>query len=271
MTRLFSSLTHYLRDGDQEDENNRRRRGSSSGIAAKDGTKTKGLSEEEVSQLLAQRPALLEAAWNLLQDKDWQPAVEKGSVRVLSQKSRHRTSGKAWRLETLVNLPADRMFEEVWDRVDQQPSWNPNLILSEVVARLSPDATILHNATAETAGGLIKARDFVTLCVRDRRSGVQFTGGAAIETALVPPETKRFVRGENFPGCIACLPVTSYSCTLVWIMDSDIKGWIPTGIIDSAMANVIAQLGQSIQQLASKILVKEKRTISIADDDKPSS
>uniref|UniRef100_A0A1I8FM71 START domain-containing protein n=1 Tax=Macrostomum lignano TaxID=282301 RepID=A0A1I8FM71_9PLAT len=135
----------------------------------------------------------------------------------------------------------------VWDRVDQQPSWNPNLILSEVVARLSPDGDYSAQRHGRHAGGLIKARDFVTLCVRDRRSGVQFTGGAAIETALVPPETKRFVRARI---SLAASP----ACRDVILLHSG--GWIPTGIIDSAMANVIAQLGQSIQQLARKFWLK---------------
>ncbi|PAA82603.1 hypothetical protein BOX15_Mlig006454g1 [Macrostomum lignano] len=215
------------------------------------------LSIEERHRLALRASRLADESWQALEDAGWRCVHDRPPVRVLSQRSRHRPSGKAWRLETRLPISADRAFREIWDRVDRQADWNPTVQFSRLLLRLDSDTAIVHNATAEAGGGLIKARDFVTLCVRrSRENGIRYTGGVSIETGLMP-KMDGYTRGENHPGCIACIPDGPGACQLVWIVDSDIKGWVPTRVIDQAMTSVMTQLGASLQSHASRIAQKE--------------
>ncbi len=43
-------------------------------------------------------------------------------------------------------------------------------------------------------------------------------------------------RGENGPGCWVMQPLSDDCCRFQWLLDTNLRGWIPKSIIDSALS-----------------------------------
>ncbi len=120
-----------------------------------------------------------------------------------------------------------------------------------------------YQVSAEAAGGVISTRDFVNVRHWQRvynESGekVYLSAGMSVKHSAMPPQPKRirFVdcisderstnvstgnpfRGENGPNCFAIHPGPGGNpnrTLFQWLLDTDLKGWIPQYVIDGALS-----------------------------------
>ena len=62
-------------------------------------------------------------------------------------------------------------------------------------------------------------------------------------------------RGENGPSCWAllALPGKPDHCQFQWLLDTDIKGWIPRSIIDAAIAGTQCDYMRHLRKYAEDL------------------
>ena len=99
---------------------------------------------------------------------------------------------------------------------------------------------VSYQVAAEAAGGMVSTRDFVTVrhwkYFADEK--VFFASGASVTHPAMPPNQPKKVRGENGPGGWAMRPSPTGDpgqTTFQWLLDTDLRGWIPRNIIESAL------------------------------------
>jgi len=69
----------------------------------------------------------------------------------------------------------------------------------------------------------------------------------------MPPQ-KGFVRGENGPGCWVMTPIPNEpnKCIFQWLLDTNLKGWMPQSIIDTALSFAMCDYVRYIRAFAVK-------------------
>ena len=78
--------------------------------------------------------------------------------------------------------------------------------------------------------------------------------GCSIEYPGLPTNPK-IVRAWNGPGgqMIKPIPGNPNKCELLWLLDCEYKGWIPSAILETAMPFVQMQFVECVRQLANSI------------------
>lgn len=180
---------------------------------------------------------LLATAWATLNTGDWrlERKLDNGDM----VQARTLPSGKkVFKLTGYVDMAPRLLLEELFYKMEQVPAWNPTLVECRVIQPIDQYTDISYQVCAEAGGGVVSTRDFVNLrhwaAVED---GVLVSAGGSVEHPAMPPQRGR-VRGENGPTCWALRPVATCpdTCLFQWLLDTDLKGWIPQRVIDKALS-----------------------------------
>ena len=145
-----------------------------------------------------------------------------------------------------------RLMEELYYGLENLPAWNPTVEEARLVQVVDHATDITHQVCAEAGGGLVSVRDFVNLRHWEHQTDGAFVSAVvSVSHPAMPPQQGR-VRGENRPGCFLIRPDPgdAGASTFQWLLDTDLKGWIPQTIIDKALSGV--QLDY-IQHLRSRV------------------
>lgn len=112
---------------------------------------------------------------------------------------------------------------------------------------IDKDTDIVYQSTKPYGGGLIDARDFVTLRSRGKRENFFITSGSSIKSDF--PKRDKYIRGENGIVCMATEPIINETisdgircetqCKFTWILNTNLNGWLPQRVIDSALTNTL--------------------------------
>ena len=98
---------------------------------------------------------------------------------------------------------------------------------------------------------MVSARDFVYVSKKAYKGPVFVMGGRSVEFKEAPSSGK-IVRAVNGPGCQMVSPTENPSVVeLLWLMDCDYRGMIPTSIIEIAMPSAQLQMIGCINKLGS--------------------
>jgi len=107
--------------------------------------------------------------------------------------------------------------------------------------------------------GPISAREFIDLRAwREEENGIIVFGGSQIEHPKYPTDTPSngCVRGVNGPSGYIITPLKENQARVIYIITTDIKGWIPKAIVDTAIISSIEQgmvsIEKQMKNLASK-------------------
>eukprot|EP00092_Neocalanus_flemingeri_P066212 GFUD01080632.1.p1 GENE.GFUD01080632.1~~GFUD01080632.1.p1 ORF type:complete len:584 (-),score=214.52 GFUD01080632.1:166-1821(-) len=178
---------------------------------------------------------MLVAAWRILNSPDWklEKQLDNGDrVQVKQVKGK-----KVFRLTGYVNISPRQLLEELFYKIEQAPTWNPNLVDCRTIQPIDEHTDISYQVCAEAGGGVVSTRDFVNLRHWAVVEGAYVSAGGSITHPAMPPQHKK-VRGENGPGCFAMRPVEGDPelCLFQWLLDTDLKGWIPQSVIDKALS-----------------------------------
>lgn len=178
----------------------------------------------------------------------WAMETETEGVRIESCST--ASSIRRFRAVTEIDAPAHAVARCLhWE---ERGKWDTNMASHRVVCDIGGDATIGHYVVNGAFG--VSKRDFVdALCVRNEDDGAVWSFGLSVEHADAPVSSDA-VRGFNFPGCGWCAqPIPSSSrCTFSYVISTDLKGWIPSMIVNRAMAgSMLALIQQMRHHLAS--------------------
>merc|ERR1711936_214691 len=178
---------------------------------------------------------MLAAAWRTLNSPDWK--LEKKLDNGDMVQVKFVNGKKVFRLTGYVEMAPRLLLEELFFRIESVPSWNPTLVECKTIQPIDEHTDISYQVCAEAGGGVVSTRDFVNLRHWALVDGVYISAGGSVNHPAMPPQSKR-VRGENGPGCWAMRPVEGQPdrCLFQWLLDTDIKGWIPQSIIDKALS-----------------------------------
>ena len=110
----------------------------------------------------------LEKAILIVEEDGW--TVEKQEREVIIKSKVVEHGRKIWLLAATVNIPPETLETRLMD-IDNLAKWNTTVTESRKIKTLSSDCFITHKVTAEGAGGLVSARDFVYGAKHVRRNG----------------------------------------------------------------------------------------------------
>ncbi|ELU15384.1 hypothetical protein CAPTEDRAFT_174334 [Capitella teleta] len=187
--------------------------------------------------------------WNILHTKDgWRTQQGKSLDDGIVYTQNFPKFGKLFKLEGYVDASPQAVFETTVIKCDEQPKWNPTVLGSKLLQVINETTDISYQIAAEGAGGLVASRDFVSLRHWATKDGVILSSGCAVQHPDAPP-TKNYVRGENKAGGWSFFPVAGNpnKCLFIWILGTDLKGWVPQYAVDTALAGTVRDFLRHLQ------------------------
>ncbi|XP_061565345.1 steroidogenic acute regulatory protein, mitochondrial [Cololabis saira] len=178
----------------------------------------------------------MKKALNMLEDRDgWKVEIKENNGDVIHSKV-IPGAGKIFRLEAVLEASVDELYDILFVRVEEMHRWNPSIQHIKVLKHVGPETIVTHEVSAETAGNLIGQRDFLSVRHSCKQKSGVCLGGAPIQLELFPPQPG-FVRAEDGPTCIViqALDEDTSKSSFTWLLNMDIKGWLPKSIVNQAL------------------------------------
>jgi len=148
--------------------------------------------------------------------------------------------GKVLKLEAYVDCSAAKLADLAWGGFESQADWNTEVEECSVLEEVNSNVEVTYTRVRAAGGGLVSPRDFVVLRHFKQAPPLSFCVSVSVKTPLMP-EQPNLVRGENGPGgmIIRELDGEENRCKYIWLLNSDIKGWIPQRLVDSSLSDVM--------------------------------
>ncbi|XP_008938736.1 PREDICTED: steroidogenic acute regulatory protein, mitochondrial-like [Merops nubicus] len=128
--------------------------------------------------------------------------------------------GKVFRAEVVLAVPVARLHQELFEKIEQMPQWNPTLSQVKVLRHVGMDTLVTHEVTTPSPGNLVGQRDFVSVRHRGRKDTAVYLVGTTTHVEPLPLQE----------GCpLAGAPGRT---RFTWLLSMDLKGWIPTSVIN---------------------------------------
>ncbi|XP_059483042.1 steroidogenic acute regulatory protein-like [Neocloeon triangulifer] len=242
----FYSPLDSPRGSDDEDESGSRYRSSSQR------TRSQPLSKE--AQLAAEARENFNTAWIALNSKTgWKKEKETAEGDLVESKGVAKQR-KIFRLKGQIEIPPKLLLEELYYKVEDMPAWNQTIVQSRRLQVLDEHTDIVYQISAEGGGGVVTSREFVVLRHWGVKDGVYISSGCSC-SHLDAPENKKLIRGQNGPNCWAMQPVPGEpnQCIFLWLLDTDLKGWVPQYMVEAALSSAMLDFLASLREYAAKL------------------
>ncbi|NWU91772.1 STAR protein, partial [Upupa epops] len=217
------------------------------------------LSSLELSYITRGEAALQRALSILQQHSSWQAETMLDAGATVSSAALPGL-GKVFRAEVVLAVPATRLHQELFERIEQMPQWNPTLSRVKVLQRIRTDVMVTHEVTAASPGNLVGQRDFVSVRHCRKKDAVIYLVGTATHVESLPLQ-EGCIRAESRLSCIVLQPLAEdpSHTRFTWLLSMDLKasatGWIPTSVIDRVLpqsqADFIKHLCQHLSATSS--------------------
>ncbi|KAI0214187.1 StAR-related lipid transfer protein 3 [Lamellibrachia satsuma] len=161
--------------------------------------------------------------------------------------------GKIFKLEAHLDSSPQEVFDELILNADATPTWNPTVLECKTIEVLDDHTDVAYNLAADAVGGLVSSRDFVNLRYWQVRNDVILSSCVAVTHSDMPPT--KHVRAENKPGGLAFKPVPGAPdrCLFIWIINTDLKGWLPQYAVDQALAGTLLEFLRHLKQRMAQL------------------
>ncbi|CAD5122578.1 DgyrCDS10991 [Dimorphilus gyrociliatus] len=146
--------------------------------------------------------------------------------------------GKFFKLECLLEADVKLLFELLVVRLEETPGWNSQIIECRTLQSLTTNSDITYSIAAPGAGGVISSRDFVSARFWKWKEGCILAAATAVNCSKAPVN-KLYVRGENNLVGWLLQPVTDERTKFVWLLNTDLKGYIPKFTVNKALCAVM--------------------------------
>ncbi|XP_023020470.2 steroidogenic acute regulatory protein-like [Leptinotarsa decemlineata] len=209
--------------------------------------------QEEKYKILANKT--LQEAWELFQMKDWKVNRQNENDIVFS--GTNRNGKKIFKLKVQLDTSPDHLLEELFFRIQDLPKWNTAIKESQKIQSFDEHTDITYQISKDAARGLVSSRDFVNLRHWSVIDKCQVICNYKTEHPSVPVNDK-IVRGENGVGCYVIEPTEdTHKCILYWIVDIDLKMWIPSQIFEKEMAQMMFKFTDDLRNHISSKKTQE--------------
>ena len=108
--------------------------------------------------------AFEEAYDMIVSQEDWKE-VKRSDLGDIVATKKNKHGKKIYRIQAIIDVAPEKLISALKD-VSNTTKWNTTLTKFEIVSELSDDVKVSHQITAEAAGGLVSARDFVLIFKR---------------------------------------------------------------------------------------------------------
>nr|WEY07736.1 sex hormone synthesis StAR3 [Sinohyriopsis cumingii] len=185
-----------------------------------------------------------DAAWELFTVRDgWKLEGGKNVHEGIVQSTYIKKYGrKVFRLQGIIDYPPKMLWEEMIQGLGDSPKWNPTAIECRTLQVLEDNIDVQYNVSAEALGGLISARDFISVRKWGYREGSFVSIGCGCTHPDMPPQ-KKYVRGDNGPGGWMFQPIENEPdrCLFTWLVNTNLKGWLPHAVVDQGFSSVLME------------------------------
>ncbi|XP_062993424.1 stAR-related lipid transfer protein 3 [Elgaria multicarinata webbii] len=150
--------------------------------------------------------------------------------------------GKIFILKAILQCSAEIVYQEMILQPEKMVLWNKTLLACQILQRVDDNTSISYDVAAGGAGGVVSPRDFVNVRRIERRRDRYISSGMATVHSSRPP-TSKYVRAENGPGGFVALrcPTNPHLCTLIWILNTDLKGRLPRYLINQSLGATMTE------------------------------
>ncbi|KAF7204257.1 steroidogenic acute regulatory protein, mitochondrial [Nothobranchius furzeri] len=202
--------------------------------------------EDQLFYVRHGREAMRKALCMLEDSEGWKVEIKENNGDMICSKV-VPGSGKVFRLEAVLEASVDDLYDLLFVRVEEMPRWNPSVQHIKVLKQVGPDTVVTHEVSAGTAGNLIGQRDFLSVRHSCRQKSGVYLGGAAIHLDSFPPQAG-FVRAEDGPTCIIIKPLDATKSSFTWLLNMDVKGWLPKSIVNQALPRAQLDFTQHLRR-----------------------
>ncbi|NWI91302.1 STAR protein, partial [Pitta sordida] len=187
------------------------------------GTSPSQSSSLELSYITQGERALQRALSILQQHSSWQAETMLDTSASVSSATLPGL-GRVFRAEVVLAVPVAWLHQELFERMEQMPQWNPTLSQVKVLRHIGTDTLVTHEVTAPSPGNLVGQRDFVSVRHRRRRDTAIYLVGTATHAEPLPPQ-QGCIRAESRLSCIVLQPLAGDPgrTRLTWILSMDLK------------------------------------------------
>lgn len=195
----------------------------------------------EVDEYKTKASALLQNCYNLLTSKEWKIETTTTDGDVISYIQPPKPEGRVVRITGIIEAPASTLVDWLFEGIEEHPSWNKLVMESVKLQNIDENTDIVYQSTSPQGGGLITARDFIILRHRNKCGNYHISSGISVSTTAFPTR-KHVIRGENGAGCWAAEELSdehSNKCRFTWILNTNLKGWIPQAVVDRSMSTAL--------------------------------
>ncbi|XP_065839190.1 uncharacterized protein [Oscarella lobularis] len=219
------------------------------------------LTAEEVAKFVDLAKDALEYTIHMAGNKDLDWKEEKRSGGIVCEALARPRQTKLFRCSAIIDCCPKDLFRILYVEGEKQPSWNSTVLKSESLYKIDDHSDISYNVAAEAAGGIVSSRDFVSVRYWDRRGPNYISAGTGINFPN-KPEVKGITRGLNGPGGYVMNAVADDPgrTRLIWVLDTDLKGWIPQYLIDKALSGVLITFFEKVANYYEFCITASSRT-----------
>ncbi|XP_009554282.2 steroidogenic acute regulatory protein, mitochondrial [Cuculus canorus] len=211
-------------------------------------------SSVDLSYIIQGERALQRALSILQQHTSWQTETMLDVGAVVSSTTLPGL-GKMFRTEVVLAVPVAQLHQELFERIEQMPQWNPTLSHVKVLQHVGTDTLVTHEVTAPSPGNLVGQRDFVSVRHCRRRETAIYLVGTSTHIEPLPLQ-EGCIRGESRLSCIVLQPLAGDPgrTHFTWLLSMDLKGWIPASVtnhvLPQSQADFIKHLCQHLSATA---------------------
>ncbi|NWU62551.1 STAR protein, partial [Pterocles burchelli] len=216
-------------------------------------------SSTDLSYIAKGERALQQALSILQQYTSWQPETMLDAGAIMSS-TVVPGLGKVFRVEVVLTVPVAQLHQELFERIEEMPQWNPTLSRVKVLQRVGTDTLVTHEVTAPSPGNLVGQRDFVSVRHRGRRDTATYLVGTAIYIEPLP-SPEGCIRAESQLSCIVLRPLAGNPgrTHFTWLLSMDLKasataGWIPASVVNRVLPQSQADFIQHLRRHLSAIV-----------------
>ncbi|NXM73007.1 STAR protein, partial [Serilophus lunatus] len=219
-------------------------------------------SSVELSYITQGERALQQALSILQQHRSWQAETMLDTGAAVSSAALPGL-GRVFRAEVVLAVPVARLHQELFERMEQMPQWNPTLSQVKVLRHIGTDTVVTHEVTAPSPGNLVGQRDFVSVRHRGRRDTAIYLVGTATHAEPLPPQ-QGCIRAESRLSCMVLQPLAGDPgrTRLTWILSMDLKassgtelgvfslpqGWIPAAVVTRVLPQSQAEFIERLRR-----------------------
>ncbi|XP_028391928.1 stAR-related lipid transfer protein 3-like [Dendronephthya gigantea] len=194
------------------------------------------------------RKATSKALGFLYAEKSWD--IEKQKDGILVESTTDENLGKILRLRACINANHQLVHPMVFGDKENIKKWNKNITHAEIIQKVNSTTDITYSCIGEMAGGIMSARDYVTVNHYQRIGEMYMSTSTSVISSIKPP-IESFVRGETILNSYALLPAENETdkSEFVWIVTTVMKppNSVPQMFIDRGVVGFLIECTNNLR------------------------